>query len=534
MTVVRSVLISAAAAVTVSLLGGAAWTGAAQLSCQFNNAGISSIRYMGTEYLNDGDLRINSVLMQNPQGGLIRADLNGAKSFDAAHKTLSIKYSWGSIGLTYLAAADGLTLAVTTRNNSPYPITGLSYEAITLRMPSKPQEFDGVSPLLGTNIGGPTALSLTAGKAAVVLTNEEVNRPLLAGFPWALNKPANTIFPLRINTGRDPAYPNSLPGIDRPIPAGGSDTFNIALRFAPAGTPMGQVAAATYKKFAARYPFQLNWTDRRPVGLLFMARSATNWPSNPRGWLADAAIDVKTRAGVDEFHKRVLAWADSSIAVLKNVNAQGMVTWDVEGEQFAQPVTYIGDPRVVGSLAPEMDGVIDAYFKKFRDAGMRVGVCVRPQRLVVAPDHMSAQQQGVPDPTQILIDKIKYAQKRWGATLFYVDSNGGPSDPTDVEVMRRVAGAVPGILLIPEHKNIAYYSTSAPYNELRQGITSTPQQARDIYPHAFEFIYVADGPLDKQYAALHASVAAGDSLMFRSWYPDPANEKVKSLTVGVH
>jgi hypothetical protein len=536
MKVVRSALISAGALSIAALTGvvaaGSTWGGNSQLSCQFSNSGISSLKYAGTEFLNDGDLRINSVVMQKAQGAALQADLSGARSFDAARRTLSVKYSWGSITLAYQPAGNGLTLAVTTRNNSAYPITSLSYELITLRMPAKPVEFDGVSPILGTNIGAPSVLSLTSGKTTVVMANEDAGRPLLAGFPWALNKPANTIFPLRVNIGRDPAYPNSLPAIDRPIPAGGSDTFTIGLQFAPAGTPLAQVASATYRKFAERYPFQLNWTDRRPIGLLFMARSATNWPSNPRGWLLDSAIDVRTKAGVDDLHKRVLAWADASIAVLKDANAQGMVTWDVEGEQFSQPVTYIGDPRAVATLAPEMEGILDAYFKKFRDAGLKVGLCVRPQRLMIAPDRKSAQQQNVPDPTQLLIDKIRYAQKRWGATLFYVDSNGEPSAPTDVEVIRRVAAAVPGILLIPEHKNIAYYSTSAPYNELRQGITATPQQARDIYPRAFEFIYVADGPIDKQYSALHTAVKAGDSLMFRSWYPDPANQKVKSLTAS--
>ncbi len=503
-----------------------------QLACQFNASGISSIKYMGTEFLNTGDLRINSVQMQTPKGELVQADLNGARSFDLPSKAWTIKYSWGSIGLSYQVAGDSLSLAVTTHNTGRYTIVSLSYEPVTLKMPGKPSEFDGVTPLLATNIGAPTALSLTSGRSTVVLTNEDVARPLLAGFPWALDKPANTVFPLRLNIARDPAYPNSLPLIERPIPAGATDTYNVSLKFVPAGTPMNSAAAGVYRKFAAVYPYQLNWTDHRPIGLLFIARSSTNWPSNPRGWLLDPKIDVKTRAGVADFQKRLLAWADSSVTVLKNMNAQGMVTWDVEGEQFPQPVTYIGDPRAIATLAPEMEGVADAYFKKFRDAGLKIGVCVRPQRLVIAPDRSGAQQQDASDPAQILIDKIRYAKNRWGATLFYLDSNGTPSSPTDVQVVRRVAAAFPGILLIPEHKNLAYYSTSAPYNELRLGITSTPRQVRDVYPKAFEFIYVADGPIERQYSALRTAVQAGDSLMFRGWYPDPINEKVRSLSIA--
>ncbi len=502
------------------------------LVCQFNVSGISSIQYMGTEFLNNGEFRVNAVQMMTPKGESVQADLNAPRNFDLAHKTWNIKYTWGSISVAYQVNGDSLGLNVTTQNNSHYKIVSLSYEPITLRTSGKPMEFDGVTPMLGTNIGAPTALSLTSGRTEIVMTNEDVARPLLAGFPWALDKPANTVFPLRLNIARDPIYPNSLPFIDRAIPAGGSDTYNIALKFVPAGTSMSSAAGGVYKKFAAIYPYQLNWTDHRPIGLLFIARSSTNWPSNPRGWLLDSKIDVKTRPGVAEFQKRLLAWADSSVAVLKNMNAQGMVTWDVEGEQFPQPVTYIGDPRAMATLAPEMEGVADAYFKKFRDAGLKVGVCVRPQKLVIAQDRNSAQQQDASDPAQLLIDKIKYAKNRWGATLFYLDSNGTPSSPLDVQVVRRVAAAVPGILLIPEHKNLAYYSTSAPYNELRLGITSTPRQVREVYPKAFEFIYVADGPIERQYSALRTAVLAGDSLMFRGWYPDPINEKVRSLTIA--
>lgn len=525
----RLACLTCAALTLLAVEANAAQPHTTQLACEFNSSGLSSIRYMGTEFLSDSEFRVNAVDMQTGQGQMTPPGLNGTKSFDAASRTLTLTYGWGSIATRYRCAGDKLTLSVMTKNNSRYRIVGLSYEALAVKMPEKPAEFDGVTPMLGTNIGAPTALSLTSRQSMVVLTNEDVSRPLLVGFPW-LDKPASTIFPLRINLARDPIYPRSLPYIDRPIAAGGSDTYNISLGFFPAGTPMGQAAEGAYHKFAQLYPYELNWADHRPIGLLFIAQSSTNWPSNPRGWLLDPKIDVRTRAGVAEFQKRLLTWADSSVAVLKNMNAQGMVTWDIEGEQFPQPITYIGDPRAISMLAPEMEGAADAYFKKFRDAGLRVGVCVRPQRLVVAGDRKSAKQETARDEMQVLMEKIDYARKRWGATLFYVDSNGTPSSPTDVQIIRRVAAAFPGILLIPEHKNLAYYSASAPYNELRLAITSTPRQVRDVYPKAFEFIYVADGPIERQYSALRAAVRAGDSLMFRGWYADPLNDKVRTLT----
>ena len=44
----------------------------------------------------------------------------------------------------------------------------------------------------------------------------------------------------------------------------------------------------------------------------------------------------------------------SSIRVLRAANAQGMVTWDVEGQQYPD-ATYYGKPHVLPQLAPEME-----------------------------------------------------------------------------------------------------------------------------------------------------------------------------------
>jgi hypothetical protein len=176
-----------------------------------------------------------------------------------------------------------------------------------------------------------------------------------------------------------------------------------------------------------------------------------------------------------------------------------------------------------------MAGVADEYFKKFRDAGLRVGVCIRPQNLVFSPNPRSAQQVNSTDPAKTLIDKITFAKNRWGATLFYIDSNGDPNLPTDVDVFRRVAAAHPDVLLMPEHENSAYFSLSAPYNELRGGVASTPAHVRDIYPGAFSVINTADGPISARFNDLRTAVQRGDILLFRGWFDDPGNALVKNL-----
>jgi hypothetical protein len=290
---------------------------------------------------------------------------------------------------------------------------------------------------------------------------------------------------------------------------------------------METLAGDVYRKFRADFPQSLQWRDRRPIAALFLSTAAAGWPKNPRGWLQDKTLDVNTPAGIDRLKTRVLAYADASIAIMKKMDAQGMVTWDIEGQQFPHATSYIGDPRVFDILAPEMSGIADEYFQRFRAAGLRVGVCIRPQKIVIGPKNASAHQTFVEDPTQLLIDKATYANKRWGATLFYVDSNvnGDDLNPLDVQVFKKLSAAIPDSLFVPEHATVAYYAYTAPYRELRQGHASTDPDARSVYPQAFSVIYTADGPIDKMRSRLIEAVKRGDLLLFRGWFEDPQNSK---------
>lgn len=237
-------------------------------------------------------------------------------------------------------------------------------------------------------------------------------------------------------------------------------------------------------------------------------------------------MDVATPEGVALFQSRLLAYADRSIAILQAMNSQGAITWDIEGEEFPHATTYIGDPRLAETLAPELSGAVDAYFKKFRDAGLRVGVTLRPQQLTTAG---GAQQNEVADPAQQLIDKIAFAKDRWGATLFYIDSNGDPNCPADAALLERVAAAHPDVLLIPESQNLRYYATTAPYDELRRGAAATPQSILSTYPAAFSVINIADAEVAANRDVLLRAVQRGDILLYRAWFDDDANALVKQI-----
>jgi hypothetical protein len=493
----------------------------------FANAGLSSIRYAGTELLARGSFQVNAVGFETPSGLPSTGSLQVTRTSSDGGKTELLSFNWGSVKVDYAQQGDILSLAIGVFNQTNLTLKTISLDALAIQLPSTPKEYDGKTPMLGTNIGAPTVLPLTCQNVSVVVTDDDVTKPLLLGMPWSLNAPARTIFPIRINTGRDPMYPDSLPYIDRPIAPGKHESILVSLRFSSPEAPAAVSPRDVLTRFAGLNAFSLHWPDRRPIGSLILATAATKWSGNPRGWLLDPTINIHTTEGLAAFHKRILAWADHSIAILKRMNAQGMITWDIEGEEFPHPITYIGDPIASAKLAPEMNAIVDDYFKRFITAGLRVGVTIRPQYL--------DQTGGLPrqtqssDPAAELIRKISYARKRWGATLFYIDSNGDAVLPLSFDVIKKVARAFPDVLLIPEHKNLAYYSFTAPYSESRHGTYSTPTLARSIYPNSFSVINTADSAVDQHRSDLLDAVNRGDILMFRAWFDDPANTTVKAI-----
>ncbi len=499
------------------------------VSIELTANGLSSLKYEGREFLQRGSLLVNEVKLIQSSGKSAPAGTQSHLSIDPQKQSEQMVFEWGEISVAYRSKDDRVTVSIQIINKSQSTLASLSLDVLALKFPRTPEEYNGTTPMLATNIGAPSILPLHFDAASVILCNEEIGKPLLLGFPWSSNKPANSVFPLRINTGKESMYPDSLPFIDRPIPPGHSDRFEFSLRFGPAQPDVLAETADLSAAFRNANPPTLKWPDRRPIGSLILGTAAVGWPTNPNGWFLDKTLDTQTTAGIAQFRRRLLLWADDSVRILKEMNAQGMITWDMEGERFPHATTYIGDPRLAERLAPEMTGVLDDYFKRFTRAGLRVGLTIRPQLLKISPDGKTADQVDSNDPADVLIQKIAYAKKRWGATLFYIDSNGDPSRPLDAFLIRRVAARFPDVLLIPEQKNIAYYAASSPYSELRSGYSSTSPLTRAIYKDAFSVINTADGPISKKTSALKTAVLRGDILMFRGWYDDPANRLVKEI-----
>jgi hypothetical protein len=275
-------------------------------------------------------------------------------------------------------------------------------------------------------------------------------------------------------------------------------------------------------------PARVHWPDRRPIGVLMLASNYHSSPTNPRGWFNNPGLDVTGPDGPQRFRKALLDYTDRSIAILKRTGAQGVIIWDLEGEEFPHKTTYIGDPRIMSRLAPEMALVADEFFGRLRSAGLRVGLTVRPQQLVFDDSGMPRQTQ-VFDIKRILLEKIDYSRKRWGATLFYIDSNGGIRRPDEMWQLRRLAEQRPDVLLIPEHHYLPYAEFSAPYAALRRGDSpETSGLTRKLFPGSFQALDIGDAPGD--WAKIAVARSQGDILLFRAWFWSPECQLLEDLT----
>ena len=121
-------------------------------------------------------------------------------------------------------------------------------------------------------------------------------------------------------------------------------------------------------KVQGAWPAQLRWSDRRVIGTVYLASSAqgdehraTGYDNNPRRYFNDGNandFDVRTPEGLARFQRRVLQQAATVVTNLRRLKAQGVITWDMEGEQFPMNTSYVCSPDQIATVAPEMESVV--------------------------------------------------------------------------------------------------------------------------------------------------------------------------------
>ena len=494
------------------------------LKWAFGPEGLSSLSYQGAELLVQGPASLSAAAVT---AGGKTVGINGNKEARTTVNGRTITRTCQ--GLTVVMAMeqekDILRMTVTFHNTGTNPLTRVSFSPFTLQFPSRPRggRWKWGYRAATTNKGAPGVVEADYGPTKVLACVDEIERPVTFGFEGNYgNATTNAIV---IETAKGD-----------PIPPDGKKTFRFSLRFAPGGTPTFSVAEDIYRQFAKAYPYKLNWPDRRPIGAIMACQSAMHWPTNPRGWLNDPKIDVTTEEGRKAFGERMLKYADTAVGVIKDTGGQGMIFWSVEGEQMPHAITYLGDPRILPRSAPEMDAVADEFFKRFRDAGLKVGVCIRPSR-IVSDGKGGWNHVQVDDPVAEMSDKIEYAKKRWGCTIFYMDTNvrwekgmwQGASELLSARDLYELTRRHGDVLIFPEFGTFGYWSCCMPYGELRGGTTRTAGVLRAVYPRAGTTIAAQDGDYMGHYDSLLAGVLQGDIQLFRGWFGDPRNQEVKLL-----
>jgi hypothetical protein len=506
--------------------------------------GLESLSFDGQSLLvspESGELRPWKSLFRQAVDWLFPGSSPIASAGSQAN-AIELAFPWGRVSCTYAKHDDHLVMRIKVKNTGAHNLDELSLRLMELNFPSVPQGGTLEAGMFGFGFKGPEwrlhegplsipsiadprfvvpVIELDYGTGALNFCSDDVD--------CAVDVPSSTNFPARTN------YPLVI--TCRDIQPRATKTFNISLRFGPAGARVQHLSGDVLERYAKKYPFQVNWKDRRPIGAIFLAGPQINVASNPRRWTMNfGEIDITNEKGKAAFRTALLKLADKSVQVLKDSGAQGMITWDPEGEEFIG-ACYYGDPRLVPTLAPEMEfknasakSAIDEYFGKFRDAGLKTGVCIRPQNVAIVdgkPVHQAADDEHA---VQILREKIAYAKQRWGCTLFYVDSTATVSGALRPDVFKALADAYPDVLLIPENESMRYFAYSAPLNSYQHHkITSTPFGARLVYPNAFSVLMAAEGDRPEDHDALVTAVRHGDILLFNGWYGGDEAGKIQKL-----
>jgi hypothetical protein len=464
------------------------------------------------------------------------------RTWDSDSNRWIYTFDWGTIRVAYQQHGDTLDVVVTTENRADSGIVmdGAAVYPLVLHLPQS-----GNEPHIIDGSAQPGVTSIKWMQKALVIVTPDAYEPIWSGAEIGKD---GVVRVMASSTKPDSMGPGSdHPGL-RVLP-GKSRTFLLSLRFTDSDTSTVVTAADAYKNWSERWPVGATWKDRRVIGTVFLASSpqgnktvAGGFPLNPRRYFNDPTVDITTEIGLKQFQIRLLAQAEAVVVNLKRLNAQGAVTWDIEGEEFPQDTSYVCAPDTISRTATELESIIgrgsryagmklvDAYFKTIRDAGFRVGVCVRPQRFTLDADNRG-QQHFLLEKEVVgeLIRKIRYAHDRWGATIFYLDSTVREDGSTlDASVLELAAASVPDSLLIPEESSFRMYRTMAPFMTfLFHGDLTTGADIRAAYPQAFGINLIND--VDPRRLAEHRdelveAVRHGDVLMVHaeSWQENNA------------
>jgi len=485
----------------------------AQLAAGFDADGLASLRVADAERLSEASPRLWRG--QTADGNKLAMRVKQS-TFDPQTRTLQQTYAWGNLQVVYQPAPDHLRLEVTVTNQTDQAITELAGIRL-LRLHGL-----GETPELGGStygLDGPHLVLGSGTQGSVVWYSPQSDQPLRLDL--RATGDGGQIINCRASLGGNKVLLDNLTA-QRDIPAGGSDTFAVSLKLSGPGTDAYDLAAPLLDAYREAHPRRLNWPDRRPILRLFFGGGLNKEQSieNLRHPEAAELPDPDPR-----FREHVIKRMHSMVKAAELVDAQGVIIWDMEGDTFPHATSYIGDPRLTRLLNPQMDMVIDDAMQIAKDAGLHVGVTLRPSRVIYNQEKKTATHSHTvaADPFEELDAKVAYAKQRWGCRLIYIDTNYfwrpyGPNQKWQSarippHVWRRLLEKHPDVLLIPEFGSIADYPYTAPYAEADMGGYGVPELAKRLWPEAFRIIVLEDADPFENFDRFVASVRAGNALM---------------------
>lgn len=459
------------------------------------------------------------------------------RTWNPTARRLEMTFPWGAVSVSYAPRGASLECRARITNTGSAAIASLELFVLPLRLSRTRANDQAVAGPLGARLTHPGgAVALVNGDADTVCKVRHHFPVKSGGLPIELQNRTPRI-------AKHPVVDNrwfNEEGVT--IPPGATVEWTCELFFGDSEATLVKLVPGLVERYRAERPMTLTWDDRRPIGTIFWSHPFQKWPTNPRGFNFGQAAkhDVFTPAGLEVFGRELMEYVDRTIKEVKSMDGQGVIIWNLEGEEMWHPASYVGDPAKLPECAPEMNRYADEVFKRLAAAGLRTGITIRPTeyfRKAEGPFNWS--QRDVKDPVETMAAKIAYAKKRWGCTLFYLDSNVFGSDfepklPPDANVpwvmparmIEALHQRFPDVLIIPEWSSLDYSRWSAPYSTYHLGGKGSDPLTRLIYPASFRVVAVSPSALQDGWETFVENVRQGDVLLFPAWYAAPENRLV--------
>ncbi|HEX4706181.1 MAG TPA: hypothetical protein VH229_00455, partial [Candidatus Udaeobacter sp.] len=253
--------------------------------------GLESLSFNGQSLLvspESGELQPQKSVFRAVLDALVPRSSSPSATPNKKTDTVDLSYPWGRISCAYGKQDDRLTMRFEVSNTSSKPLNEFSLRLMELNFPRVPNggtleagmfgfgfkgpewpldQWPASIPSVADPLYGAPIVRADFGTGVLNFCSDDLESSV--GIPHTTNSDG-TRYPLVI-TCRD-------------IKPGTTKVFNVSLRFGPAGAGVQDLSGDVLERYAGKYPFQVHWKDRRPIGAMFLAGPQINVPGNPRRW----------------------------------------------------------------------------------------------------------------------------------------------------------------------------------------------------------------------------------------------------------